>query len=104
MTKTLGRNPARRCKSLSEWPGDDRARRAQALIGGDVIDGGGSLADYSEPFLRRLDAGYGRWLQWLDMRNELDPAASPAARVTRQRVAAYIDDLRVANSTTTTSG
>ncbi len=104
MTKILGRNPSRRCQAESEWPEGDRARRAQALVGGDVIDGGGSLADYSSPFLRRLDAGYGRWLQWLAMRNELDPAASPAARVTRSRVAAYIDDLRAANSTTTISG
>jgi integrase/recombinase XerD len=104
MTKILGRNPARRCKAESEWPAGDRARRAQALIGGDVIDGGGSLADYSSPFLRRLDAGYGRWLQWLDLHNQLDPVASPAARVTRRRVTAYVDDLRVANSTTTASG
>jgi integrase/recombinase XerD len=101
MTNILARDPARRCKPESEWPEGDRDRRAQALIGGDVIEGGGSLADYSVTSIKRLDSSYGRWLQWLDTHGELDPAASPAARVTRQRAAAYTDDLLTVNGTRT---
>ena len=77
MTKILGRNPARRCKSVREWPAADRALRALALRAGDVIDEGGALACYSHAYIQKLDKGYGRWLQWLDMRGELDPAGEP---------------------------
>jgi integrase/recombinase XerD len=104
MTRILGRDPARRCKQVSEWPEGDRMRRAQALVGGDVIEAGGSLADYSIRSIRCFDAGYGRWLQWLDQRGELNPTASPATRATRQRVAAYTADLLKVNSTKTTMG
>jgi integrase/recombinase XerD len=104
MTKILGRNPARRCKPVREWPAADRALRALALRAGDVIDEGGALACYSHAYIQKLDKGYGRWLQWLDMRGELDPVAAPGSRVTRQRVAAYTNDLRTVNSTMTTMG
>ena len=105
MSRILGRDPTRRCKRVSEWPEGDRVRRTQALMSGDVIEEGGSLADYSVWSIRCFDAGYGRWLQWLDIqRDELDPAASPAARVTRQRVAAYVEDLLQFNGTKTIMG
>ena len=38
--------------------------------------------------------GYGRWLTFLLSRNMLDPLAAPAERVTRERVEAYLADLR----------
>ena len=103
MTKILGRDPGRRCKPVNEWPPGDRLRRMQALVGGDVLEEGGLLANYSLPYLRRLDSGYGRWLQWLDMQGYLDMLDSPATRVTRQRVAEYTLNLRRSNSTKTTS-
>ena len=34
--------------------------------------------------------GYGRWLGWLAETGRLDPDAAPAARVTRERIAAYV--------------
>jgi integrase len=44
--------------------------------------------------VRKYAGGYGRWLAFLAGRGWLDPAASPATRVTRERLAAYFGLLR----------
>jgi len=94
-------NPAHRCMRVCEWPEGDRTRRAQALVNGGVIEQGGALSHYAATSLRRLDSTYGRWMQWLQLRAELDPAASPAARVTRQRASDFVrDSLGVNNKRT----
>jgi integrase/recombinase XerD len=38
--------------------------------------------------------GYGRFIGWFAGRGDLDPAAAPEDRVTRDRVRAYLDDLK----------
>lgn len=95
---TLMLDPTRRCMRVCEWPEGDRARRAQALASGDVLEQGGLLSHYAIASLRMLDASYGRWLQWLQVRKELDPGASPGARVTRQRASDYVRHLLQVNS------
>ena len=50
--------------------------------------------------MRAMDDGY----SGSTYSDELDPAASPAARVTRQRVAAYVEDLLKFNGTKTIMG
>jgi integrase/recombinase XerD len=91
-------NPAHRCMRVCEWPEGDRTRRAQALVSGDVIEQGGALSHYAATTLRRLDSAYGRWLQWLRVREELDPDGSPATRVTRQRAGDYVRHLLQVNN------
>ncbi len=41
--------------------------------------------------------GYGRFLFWLQGRAELDPNVEPAARATRERVSAYLEELKRTN-------
>ncbi len=63
----------------------------------DPFEGGGVAARWSVATRRKTAAGYGRFLCWLNERNELDVTGSPAARITRERLAAYLDDLRRTN-------
>jgi integrase/recombinase XerD len=47
--------------------------------------------------------GYGRWLTFLLSRNMLDPLGAPAERITRDRVEAYVADLRANNNASGTT-
>jgi integrase len=101
MTKVLARDPARRCLPLAEWPAPDRQAWEAALIPGDILDEGGARAGYSSVSNRKVARGYGRWLSWLAFTGRLEPAAAPADRITRERVAAYVGDLEAFNGTHT---
>jgi integrase/recombinase XerD len=76
------------------WPEADQAAWLAAHRSGDVLDPGGVAAAWSPATRRKTAAGYGRYLFWLAERGELDPAAVPAGRVTRERLASYLADLR----------
>ena len=65
-----------------------------SLIGGDVLDEGGPRAGFTENTNRGIVYGYGRWLQWLDRQDLLDPTSPPGDRITPDRVRAYLADLR----------
>ena len=81
--------------SLTAWPTADQAAWEVALAPGiDVLDDQGPAAHWSPGSRRGARYGYGQWLGWL---LRYDPAAleqHPEARVTRDRVAAYIADLQ----------
>ena len=105
MSRLLARDPARRCMRVSEWPAQDRALREKALAVGDIIDGGaGVLAAYRGVTVTFLDKGYGRWLQWLLERGDLDPLEPPARRITPDRAADFVKDLLRVNGTKTVIG
>jgi site-specific recombinase XerD len=101
MTSILHQDPERRCKPLEEWPEQDRALWLAALVPGDLLEEGGSRARCKATTNGGIVYGYGRWLQWLDCRNELDPAIPPADRITPERVRAYLKDLEQFNASQT---
>jgi len=101
MTRILHLDPDRRCKTLEEWPPDDRNLWQAALVPGDVLEDGGARAMHSEYSNRNAVYGYGRWLTWLDRQGLLDPTSVPADRVTPVRVKTYIADLEKHASTQT---
>jgi len=61
---------------------------------GDPLDPGGIGAAWSPASRRKTALGYGRFIGWLAGRCELDPLAAPEDRITRERVRAYLDDLK----------
>jgi site-specific recombinase XerD len=101
MTRILHQDPERRCKPIEEWPEQDRALWLAALVPGDLLEEGGSRARWKATTNAGIVNSYGRWLQWLDRRGELDPAVPPADRVTPERVRAYLEDLERLNATQT---
>jgi integrase len=82
-----------RCLPLAAWPPADRAAWEQALAPGDVFDAGGPAAIWRPATRRRVAADYGHWLGFLADRDDLDPTAPLAERLTRPRLAAYDADL-----------
>lgn len=104
MTSRLARDPARRCMRLAEWPDADRERWLAALQLGDPLESDGARARYAAASNRRVEHGYGRWLAWLAHTGRLDRSASPAARINREAVVAYLRALAVVNSTATQHG
>jgi integrase/recombinase XerD len=101
MSKLLHRDPERRCKPIAEWPARDRALWEAALAPGDLFEDGGARTKHSEISNRNAVYGYGRWLAWLEFQGLLDGLASPADRITPDRVKAYIAELAKHNSTQT---
>ena len=101
MNRILHQDPERRCKPLEEWPEPDRCRWQAALMVGDVLDEGGARAGFSENTNGGIVNGYGRWLQWLDRQDLLDPTSPPGDRITPDRVRAYLTDLARNNATQT---
>ena len=104
MTGTYGREraPERACLKAVEWPMRDRQLLEQALRRGDLLDGGGDRRRYSAISNRKLERGYGRWLTYLAFNGQLATEASPADRITRERVLAYIDRLKALGNGTYT--
>jgi integrase len=80
-----------------EWPAADRRAWEAALLPGDIFEPGGVASRWSAATRRKTAAGYGRFLFWLQEQGALDECVGPEARVTRERLAAYLDELRTMN-------
>jgi integrase/recombinase XerD len=79
---------------LSDWPAPDRLALAVACDPGDVLDRGGPASRWAAASRRTVMKAYGRWLSWLESTGVPAIALAPCARVTPERVSAYIADLR----------
>ncbi|MGB8631200.1 MAG: tyrosine-type recombinase/integrase, partial [Xanthobacteraceae bacterium] len=79
------------------WPSADQAAWEIAIRPGSPFEEGGIAALWSPDTRRKTIAGYGRFLLWLKKRNGLNETASPAERITQERLKAYLEDLRNIN-------
>jgi integrase len=86
-----------KCLPISLWPSADQAAWERAIRPGNPFEDGGMAARWSPATRRKTIAGYGRFLFWLKERNELDETVGPAERITRERIKAYLEDLRSLN-------
>lgn len=77
-----------------EWPERDRALWRAARHRAGPLDDDGPAAAWKPKTVRKTVKDYGRWLGYCWHNGQLDPLASPAERITEQRLRAYIDDLR----------
>jgi integrase len=82
---------------IAIWPPADRALWQAAQRPGDPLEPGGIASRWSPASRRKTALGYGRFLFWLKQLGELDETVGPAARITRERLAAYLDELRSTN-------
>lgn len=78
----------------SEWPVLDRQAWEAALRSGDPFEPSGLAASWAEATREVVRNGYGRWLTWLHWHDLLDSSASPADRISGERLTAYVADLR----------
>jgi len=90
-----------RCLPVEEWPVFDRIRWEEAFEATDILSANAVTARWSARSRYKTEKGYGRWLDWNLQRAGSIPGISPTARVTRERVAAYVGDLQAVNSSHT---
>lgn len=86
--------PLRRCRPLREWPDLDQQLWAAALTQGGLLQSDGRAAHWRPDTQRKVVASYGRFLTFLDRHGDLDPARSPAERLTEVNLLAYIAELQ----------
>ena len=85
---------------LNHWPAADRRLLEMSLEGDDFQDKevaftcSARAARWSDASLANNVRFYTYWLQFLARRNELDPTARPSTRVTKERLSAYVKELR----------
>ena len=101
MTRSLAKDPARRCLRLAEWPPVDRERWLAALQPGDLLEPGGSRAHFRPATNHKVSVGYGRWLAGLQHRGAFDAAAEPGSRITPAAVSAWLVEMQQVNATLT---
>jgi hypothetical protein len=92
------KDPTRRCLKPALWPEADRRAWEAAQRKGDLLEPGGGGASWAPHTRTKIEKGYGRWITWLISKSLLDPLASPADRVTPDRVAQYVGELRKLNA------
>nr|MDA8253373.1 site-specific integrase [Rhodospirillales bacterium] len=76
------------------WPETDRVAWVADLTDADPLDEPGLAARWRPNTGHTVHTRYGMWLAFLRDTGQLDPAAPPTARVTRERLAAYLEHLR----------
>jgi integrase len=90
-----GKAPERECLKLAAWPEIDRRLWKRALAPADLLeDTGGERARFREHSNCKAESGYGRWLTFLEGGGWLDGETSPGARITPDRVKAYVTELQ----------
>lgn len=85
------------CLPFETWPEADRRAWKEAVQEPDPFGPASVASRWSERSRIKTGKGYSRWLGWCSERG-LDLQQSPADRVTRDTVRAYIDDLRLRNA------
>lgn len=83
---------------IAAWPDIDQRLWRAGLELGDGLDPA-YAANLAQSTLTNARKGYGRWLAVLAEAGELDPAVSPAARVTRARAKLFGKALRACGNT-----
>jgi integrase len=82
---------------LAAWPARDREARERALAASADIFGDDGRASHLEPNTRRLyDRAYGIWLAFLQLCGALDADLPAHARITPERLDAWIAAMRAA--------
>ena len=94
----------RLCLLVERWPAVDRDLWRAGIAPAALFEPAGAGASWSARTRDKFERDYGRWLAWLRDQGLLDAAQPPAARVTRDRVAAYLRDLERTCSPHTLTG
>jgi len=76
------------------WPVADRAAWEGAQHPGDLLSDSGAAAQWRPATSKSLVGAYGRWLAYLADHGEVDPAATPTARMTPETIRAYVHYLQ----------
>ena len=97
----LAHRPKSARDDLIQWPDIDRQLWQAAFRADDILTGPRLAASLRPATIQSVRVVYNRWLAFLRATGRLDPSAAPAARVTRQAVTAYVQQMRGTNCNAT---
>jgi integrase/recombinase XerD len=80
---------------IADWPARDRALWEKGAERKGLLETGGAGANWSEGSRFKTARGYGYILFWLATHGLCDPNLGPADRVTRERIAAYVEEISI---------
>jgi integrase len=86
-------DPRRRCMPLAAWPARDREAWTAAIDDRNILSGRGPAAHWRPETRRSVISAYGRFLTFLERSGWLDREAGPDARLTPDRLRAYLTEL-----------
>lgn len=86
--------PSSRPPTKAAWPCRDAETWQRAIATGGPLDPCGPAARWSPASQKLVADAYGRFLQWLESRGELDRAGGPGDRVTPERLSRYVIERR----------
>ena len=89
---------APRCLKRQAWPDADRHAFAKAIRADDLLEDPGLLAELKPSTIKALESGYGRWLWWHHTQGTLVADVGPVARITREAVGHYLEEIRARNA------
>jgi len=89
---------------LAEWPALDRGAWAAVVEDAGMLDDPGLAAHWRPETRRSVIRAYGRYLTFLDRNDWLDREAGPPARLTPDRLRAYVAELSDQVAPVTLSG
>jgi integrase len=89
------------CLPVCDWPIPDREAWDAAHRRGGLLDDDGLAANWAPATSSIIAGGYGRYLAFLRDIGDLKASETPATRVTRPRVEAYVAHLRQRNHSST---
>jgi integrase/recombinase XerD len=97
----MTRRTERLSLDVADWPAGDRAAWTAARQPSGPLDDGGLAASWSAKTIRQAEKGYGLWLGCLARHGRLDLEAAPGARLTREALTLFGNELlaRVAPQT-----
>ena len=89
----MTRRTERLSLDVADWPAGDRAAWVVARQPGGPLDDGGRAARWSPKTIRQAEKGYALWLGCLARHGLLDPDAAPGARLTREALTLFGNEL-----------
>jgi integrase len=95
---------AYRSLPIERWPETDRGSWERLFVRGGPLDEDGLRAGWCEQTRTTHAISYGRWLAFLAAIGELDPEEAPAARLTKERLRAYVEELGRSVGSVTVAG
>src|SRR4051794_18092067 len=79
---------------LGAWPRAGQDAWGRALAAGDLLADDGRACHWAPASRRKVAGSYGCYLGWLARRGQLEPDRPVTARLTRDRVSAYLQERR----------
>lgn len=90
----VSNDPTRQCLKVPDWPVADQAAWNELLKPRHFLDYGPRRRPWRDATIYKYRRGYGRWLNFLAINNQLSDEGNPVDRIIRTNVLGYLSTLQ----------